>query len=95
MQQGNGYGMLHFPVLNRGLNSLQMVCFRDDVEKTSFGDNIVVLNHSTDNKDIVEENPKRGILKMWTVVLLLLFTDILLFHQNSIFVFQFCLTCLV
>jgi len=64
MQQGNGYCVLLFPVLNFGLNPLQLVCFRDDVDKTSFGDTIVVLNHSTGNKDLVEENPKRGILKM-------------------------------
>jgi len=87
LEQGNGYSVLHFPALNFGLNPLQLVCFRDDVEKTSFDDIIVILNHSTGNDDLVEDNPKRGILKMWTVVLLLIFTDILLFHQDSFFFF--------
>jgi len=89
LQQRNGYSLLHFPALNCGLSPLQLVCFRDDVEKTSFDDTIVVLNHSTSNEDLVEDNPKRGILKMWTVVLLLIFTDILIFHQDSFFFFFF------
>ncbi|XP_014494554.1 uncharacterized protein LOC106756587 isoform X7 [Vigna radiata var. radiata] len=53
-------------IKNLSLLCPHMVCFRDDVEKTSFGDNIVVLNHSTDNKDIVEENPKR--VRKWLYI---------------------------
>ncbi|XP_057441075.1 uncharacterized protein LOC130732945 isoform X2 [Lotus japonicus] len=34
-----------------------LVCFVDEVEKASFGDVIVVVNHSTSDKDQVEDNP--------------------------------------
>ncbi|WVZ21227.1 hypothetical protein V8G54_008549 [Vigna mungo] len=53
-------------IKNLSLLCPHMVCFRDDVEKTSFSDNIVVLNHSTDNKDLVEENPKR--VRKWLYI---------------------------
>ncbi|CAL0305025.1 unnamed protein product [Lupinus luteus] len=38
----------------------QLVCFGDDIENTGFGDVIVVVNHSTSNKDQIENNPKRA-----------------------------------
>jgi hypothetical protein len=50
------------------LNPLQLVSFVDDIEKASFGDVIVVVNHSTSNEDQIEDNPKRGTSKMCTVV---------------------------
>ncbi|KOM40108.1 hypothetical protein LR48_Vigan04g030600 [Vigna angularis] len=53
-------------IKNLSLLCPHMVCFRDDVEKTSFGDNIVVLNHSTGNTDLVEENPKR--VRKWLYI---------------------------
>lgn len=55
------FGILHFPALICRLNCLQLVCFVDEVEKASFGDVIVVVNHSTSDKDQVEDNPSGGI----------------------------------
>ncbi|XP_027901799.1 uncharacterized protein LOC114162192 isoform X2 [Vigna unguiculata] len=53
-------------IKNLSLLCPHLVCFRDDVDKTSFGDTIVVLNHSTGNKDLVEENPKR--VRKWLYI---------------------------
>lgn len=60
--------MLRFPSLICGLNLLQLVCFGDNVEKMGFGDVIVVVNHSNDNEDKIEDNPKSGMWKVWIVV---------------------------
>ncbi|XP_058767287.1 uncharacterized protein LOC131640953 isoform X2 [Vicia villosa] len=37
-----------------------LVCFVDDIEKASFGDVIVVVNHSSNNEDQIEDNLKRA-----------------------------------
>ncbi|ESW10374.1 hypothetical protein PHAVU_009G203700 [Phaseolus vulgaris] len=53
-------------IKNLSLLCPHLVCFRDDVEKTSFDDIIVILNHSTGNDDLVEDNPKR--VRKWLYV---------------------------
>ncbi|XP_061350533.1 uncharacterized protein LOC133295696 isoform X2 [Gastrolobium bilobum] len=51
---------------NLSLLCPHLVCFGDDSEKTSFGDVIIVVNHSTSSKDQIEDNPKRA--RRWLFV---------------------------
>ncbi|KAK7328471.1 hypothetical protein VNO77_22578 [Canavalia gladiata] len=43
-----------------------LICFGGDVEKASFDDVIVVVNHSASNEDQIQENPKR--VRKWLYV---------------------------
>ncbi|CAJ1975483.1 unnamed protein product [Sphenostylis stenocarpa] len=53
-------------IKNLSLLCPHLLCFGGDAEKTSFGDIIVVLNHSTGNENQVEDNPKR--VRKWLYV---------------------------
>ena len=60
---------MHFPALIYGFNPLQLVHFGDDIEKTSFGNVIFVINLSSSDEDQIADNPERGVLKICTDVL--------------------------
>lgn len=72
---------------------MQLVCFGDEVEKTNFGD-VIVVNNATGNDDQVEDNPKRGILKMLAIVLSRLYLLIFVFIRR-VFSILFDMSCLI